>query len=99
MLAVEDESSTPAYVLFLETDAGLPADLAEQLERELCANPHYELCVRLGQLNKARIMRIGGGGFELYSKRLSEAGMRIGDIKPTPLSRQSGWSRFFPDTN
>lgn len=99
MLAVENESTTPAYVLFLEMDTETPKELAQQLERDLCANPHYELCVRLGQLGKARVARIGGGGFDLYSKRLSEMGMRIGDIKPTPLSRQSGWSRFFAVTN
>jgi len=99
MLAVEDESTTPAYVLFLDMDTEAPGKLAQQLERELCANPHYELCARLGQLGKARVARIGGSGFELYSKRLSDMGMRIGDIKPTPLSRQSGWSRFFPATN
>ena len=95
MLAVDTEASPPAYVLYLETDTSVTQELAQQLERALCANPHYELCVRLGQLGKAGVARIGGSGFDLYSKRLSEMGMRIGDIKPTPLSRHSGWSRFF----
>ncbi len=94
MLAVEDPVD-PAYVLYLETDSVLPDTLAEQIETELCTNPHYELCVRLGQLGKARVSRIDGNGYDIYSKRLSDSGMRIGDIKPTPLSRQSGWSRFF----
>jgi hypothetical protein len=95
MLAVDTDASPPAYVLYLETDSNLTSELAQQLERQLSANPHYELCVRLGQLGRARVERIGGNGFDLYSQRLSEMGMRMGDIKPTPLSRHSGWSRFF----
>jgi hypothetical protein len=95
MLAVDTDASPPAYVLYLETDSSFTPELAQQLERQLSANPHYELCVRLGQLDRARVERIGGNGFELYSQRLSEMGMRIGDIKPTPLSHHSGWSRFF----
>jgi hypothetical protein len=31
----------------------------------------------------------------MYTKRLSELGFRIGNIKPTPLSRHSGWARYF----
>ncbi len=95
MLAVEADSSPPRYVLYLETEKAIPETLGQELESELRANPHYELCVRLGQLGDARVVRIRGNGFDLYSKRLSELGMRIGDIKPTPLSRHSGWSRFF----
>ena len=95
MLALDDSRSPPAYVLFLETEAAIPDALAAQLEAKLSENPHYALCVRLGQLGEAQISRIRGNGFEIYSNRLARKGLRIGDIKPTPLSRYSGWSRFF----
>lgn len=95
MLALDETLYRPAYVLYIEADGDLPASLPQQLERELCANPHYELCVRLGQLGSVRICRIQGNGFDAYTGRLSETGMRLGDIKPVPLSRRSGWNRYF----
>lgn len=97
MLALDDCLDRPAYVLYIEVDGELLESLPQQLERELCANLHYELCVRLGQLGKARVSRIQGSGYDAYAGRLTEMGMRLGDIKPTPLSRHSGWDRYFSD--
>jgi hypothetical protein len=98
MLALEDDRPVPAYVLYLQTDDAIHDRLERHLERELCANPHYELCVRLGQLGPARIAAIRGNGFDIYSARLSAKGMKLGDIKPTPLSLHSGWRRLFSST-
>lgn len=95
MLALDESLDRPAYVLYIEADGDLPASLPQHLERELRANPHYELCVRLGQLDSVRTSRIQGNGFDAYASRLSKTGMRIGDIKPAPLSRRSGWNRYF----
>jgi len=95
MLAMDESLDRPAYVLYIEADGDLAASLTEQLERELCANPHYELCIRLGQLGSARVCRIQCNGFDAYARRLTETGMRLGDIKPAPLSRRKGWSRYF----
>lgn len=98
MLALDDDQTPPVYVLYMQTEQVINDGLQQQLERELCTNPHYELCVRLGQLGPARITAIEGNGFEIYSARLSTMGMKLGDIKPTPLSLHNGWSRFFTGT-
>jgi len=95
MLALDECLDRPAYVLYIEVDGELPESLPPQLERELRANPHYDLCVRLGQLGQARVSRIQGSGYDAYAGRMTEMGMRLGDIKPTPLSRHSGWDRYF----
>ena len=95
LLAIDESLSPPAYVLYVEAEGILPESLAEQLDRELRANPHYDLCARLGQLGDVRVSRIHGNAFDVYAKRLSEMGIRIGDIKPTPLSRHSDWNHYF----
>ena len=98
MLALDDDRPLPAYVLYLQAEGAISDRLEQHLERELCANPHYELCVRLGQLGPARVEAIKGNGFDIYSARLSAMGMKLGDIKPTPLSLHCGWRRFFSST-
>jgi len=95
MLALDESRDRPAYVLYIEADSDLPASLPQQLEHELCANPHYELCVRLGQLGSAQVSRIKCNGFDAYASRLTKSGMRLGDIKPAPLSLRSDWNRYF----
>jgi hypothetical protein len=95
MLALDDDPANPAYVLYIEVDGDLPDSLPHTLQRELCANPHYELCTRLGQLGNVRVFRIAANGYDAYAGRLSAMGMRIGDIKPTPLSSHSGWDHYF----
>ncbi len=97
LLAMDEDLTTPAYVLYVEVDSTLPESLPQQLDSELRVNPHYDLCRRLGQLGDARIVRVNVNAFERYAKRLLEMGMRIGDIKPTPLSPHSGWHRYFRD--
>ncbi len=95
LLAIEESFTTPAYVLYLELDGEIPHSLARQVDQALRENPHYDLCIRLGQLGNARIARVQNDAFSLYAKRLSEIGMRLGDIKPTPLSRHNGWHQCF----
>ncbi len=95
LLAIDESLATPAYVLYVETDSNIPDSLSKALGRELRANPHYDLCVRLGQLGDVRVSRIHGNAFDVYTTRLSGMGMRIGDIKPTPLSRHSDWNNYF----
>lgn len=94
LLAIEETRVPPAYVLYVETEIELPESLAQQLDIELRANPHYNLCVDLGQLGNTQVVRVRHNAFDLYTKRLSNMGMRIGDIKPTALSLHSGWHRF-----
>jgi hypothetical protein len=95
LLAIEETLPTPSYVLYLELDGDTPDSLALQLDQALRKNPHYDLCIRLGQLGNARIARVRNDAFDLYAERLSEMGTRLGNIKPTPLSRHSGWHQCF----
>jgi hypothetical protein len=88
MLAPDGEVG---YVLLLETDAVPPASLAERLEAELVANPHYRLCRALGQLAAVRVRRLGPGAYARYLDRCRQRGQRWGDVKPLALSPLSGW--------
>jgi len=95
LLAIEETLTPPTYVVYLELDGDIPDSLAAQIDQALRENPHYDLCVRLGQLANAEVRRVRNDAFGLYSKRLSKMGMRLGDIKPTPLSKHSGWHQCF----
>lgn len=65
------------------------------LDQELCESYHYNYCRQLGQLKKVHIVRVSGNPQKSYIHRLSQEGMRIGDIKPSYLSRKNGWSCYF----
>ncbi len=42
-----------------------------------------------------RVLRVRAPAFEAYAQALVAKGMRLGDIKPTPLSRYADWSDRF----
>jgi hypothetical protein len=96
MLAPE-EGAVPGYILYLETAAPPPTDLAGAVEEELAANPHYRLCIALGQLAPARIFHVEQGAYARYLRHCRERGQRMGDAKPLALSPLSGWSGIFSD--
>lgn len=75
------------------TDA--PKVCSAQLDAALCESYHYQYCRQLGQLACAEVVRVCGQPQEGYLKRLMEEGIRIGDIKPTYLTRYSGWKQSF----
>jgi hypothetical protein len=95
MLALDDPNSSPGYSLYIESPVELPKQLATALEERLRQSHHYDLCVRLGQLQSLRVNRIDGNAYEIYTGALVKHGMRLGDIKPTPLSRHTDWSDHF----
>jgi hypothetical protein len=97
MLAIDDLDNRPAYKLYLDCRGDIPATLAEKLDVELRKNPHYDLCLRLGQLEGACIVPVSGDAFDRYTRRLAGRGIRLGDIKPTALSRLSNWRKFLLD--
>lgn len=68
---------------------------AERLEEALCESYHYNYCRKLGQLEPAVIRPVCGNPQEDYMRRLTNEGMRLGDIKPAYLSNRSGWERWF----
>jgi hypothetical protein len=88
------EEGPAGYILYLEAD-DRPADLAERLDKELSANPHYRLCRTLGQLAAARIHRIERDAYSRYLDFCRRRGQRIGDVKPLALSPLPGWREVF----
>lgn len=101
LLAPGDAADPPGYTLYVELpDRGalpvrFPEVLATALEAELAANPHYRLCVSLGQLAPARAHLIARDGVARYLERCRGRGQRLGDVKPLALSNEAGWSRVF----
>lgn len=95
MLAPDASGEPPGYTLYIESATALPTALRDRLEEKLCQGFHYALCLRLGQLRPLQIFRIRGPAHEAYARALVAKGMRLGDIKPTPLSRYRDWSDCF----
>ena len=94
MVALDKSRRTPGYALYIESDSLLPETLDSELDRELKRNPHYDLCTRLGQLSPLQVVVISDRAYEIYSQVLMNRGMRLGDIKPTTLSRLTDWSQY-----
>jgi GH3 auxin-responsive promoter len=97
MVAPEWENGAPpAYRLFLETEApdARLEEAAHALERALREGYHYRYARELGQLGPVRAVRVTEGTRN-YEARCIALGQRAGDIKPTDLHRQAGWSAWF----
>lgn len=59
---------------------------AEEIDRELRANFHYELARDLGQLEAPQVVCVENG-WETYKKLVMQDGMIEGNIKPEPLKK------------
>jgi hypothetical protein len=95
----EDPSGPPRYVLYLEASGPTPPALASIVEEELAANPHYRVCVALGQLAPVAVFLVAGAAFPRYLQKCRESGQRLGDVKPLALAAgalASGWRDAFP---
>jgi hypothetical protein len=92
MLAPDPARS--GYVLYVE---GLhaPESLAGDLHTALHDNPQYAHAAALDQLAPVKLFRIHGDGYTAYSRRLVQAGRRLGDIKAVALSDRPDWDRWF----
>ena len=75
------------YVLATDADAG--ADVG-RVEQRLCANPHYALARRMGQLKSLRLIEVDRL-FDRYVDVQLKRGVRLGDIKPVALRRERSW--------
>lgn len=91
MLAPDRKNGVSRYLLFLESPEAPPRSLGADLDRRLRENPHYDYCVRIGQLAPIEVLRVRANAYERYVRRLRARGQRLGDIKPSPLSALSGW--------
>src|SRR5262249_48833800 len=92
LLAPEGDQSGCHYTLYFEGE--LSNNVAGRLDALLRENPHYALCRDLGQLQQVRLARIVSG-HEAYTSRQLAAGRKLGDIKPSVLSRETGWGAWF----
>jgi hypothetical protein len=95
LLAPNEGESSCGYTLYVEGD--LRAEWADRLDEALKQNPHYAYCRTLGQLQAVRLFKISGGGYEAFVRQTAN-GARLGDVKPTVLSKVSGWSGVFEGT-
>lgn len=95
MLAPDDTGGLTGYTLYLEARSDPPVGLAQQLELELCDNPHYRYSVRLGQLAPLRVFRVERDAHHVYLEHLRRSGRRLGDVKPAALCPEDGWSDRF----
>jgi GH3 auxin-responsive promoter len=93
LLAPDEDEEGQRYTLYMQ---GKPEmHWTDALDRALRQNPHYAYCRDLGQLVRPRIFLISERGFESFAARQAADGIRLGDIKPTMLSRTAGWSNEF----
>lgn len=72
---------------------------SEALDAALCEGFHYDYCRRLGQLDCAEVVQITGDPDKNFIEKLTDDGMRIGDIKPAVLSSRGGWENYFTERN
>jgi hypothetical protein len=93
LLAPDEDQHGCRYTLYVEGE--VPCRWAEELDHALRRNPHYAYCRDLGQLLPLRLCVISHEGYESFARRQAANGARLGDIKPTSLSRSSGWSEVF----
>ena len=80
-----------AYTVYIEGDA---VGVGERLEAALLENVHYRYCRELGQLERVREVRTTRG-HERYLVECHRRGQKLGEIKPSCLSREPGWIRVF----
>jgi hypothetical protein len=95
ILAPDNDDTQYGYTLYIENKDNLSEGLAENFEKGLCENPHYKYCIELGQLRPIKIFRIVHNGYNTYKMRLSELGMKYGDIKISYLNSLDNWSDYF----
>ena len=91
LVAPERTDLGVAYTLFIDGARDYPA-LAERLESALRHNPNYAWCVDLGQLRPARVIDVGEDAAQRYLDACVADGQRLGDVKPTTLRAEMGWS-------
>lgn len=90
-----------AYALFAEFDVQLTSNmqvLSDILDGALCENFHYDLCRRLGQLGPVRVFIIQSkrqSAETAYLNEMQRRGIQLGNTKPAPLDRRTGWERVF----
>lgn len=105
LLAPCVERQPMRYLLFCEWAERAPtSDTLEAartvLQRTLERNPHYEYAVKWGQLAPVEIRVLDGrrkSGWQIFEERCLARGQKLGDVKPTALDSEFGWSGRFQE--
>jgi hypothetical protein len=99
MLAPDDGQEGFHYTLYLELPSGQRSkgsltNLASDLDQKLRRNFHYDYCRKLGQLADLEIFWSDQGAREAYLLACQARGQRMGDVKPSPLQKTTGWDSY-----
>jgi hypothetical protein len=97
LLSPEKDGDRFHYTLFAEIadDQDRQRMLAENLDRRLRRNFHYDYARNLGQLTCCRVARVDAGASRVYFERCLAGGMKAGDIKTVALDRRADWRERF----
>jgi len=87
------ENGRPRYVLFVEKPVS--SALTALLEEQLRENPHYALCLKLGQLTPLVCAPLERGAYEIFCRTGVAAGRTQGQMKPEALSLRTDWRQLF----
>ncbi|MDR2187827.1 MAG: GH3 auxin-responsive promoter family protein [Azonexus sp.] len=94
-MLIAQPAPLPHYLLI--TDAAAPPPDTAAIEQRLLHNPHYRYARELGQLRALRAMP-ARRPLAAYVRRMTQQGMRLGDIKPVALRPETDWfATFFED--
>ena len=80
------------YVLFIKTDKKINI---EDIESKLRENFHYDYCRKLGQLKEIKLFILTGNPEKEYIEACQNKNQKLGNIKMTALSKESGWENIF----
>jgi hypothetical protein len=96
LLAPEKDGDRFHYTLFAEItdDPERQSVLAEDLDRRLRRNFHYDYARNLGQLTSCRVARVDASAFSTYFERRLAGGMKAGDIKTVALDSRADWREW-----
>lgn len=90
----------PNYTLFIEFKGPFDAKLiSDELDEQLQTNYHYKYSRKLGQLGKPQVFLVESDrdntASDIYLKESQSQGKKIGNVKPSALNSQIGWSKRF----
>ena len=80
------------YILFIKTDKKIDV---KDLENKLRENFHYDYCRKLGQLKEIKLFILTGNPEKEYIEACQNKNQKLGNIKMTALSKESGWENIF----
>ena len=80
------------YILFIKTNKKIDV---KDLENKLRENFHYDYCRKLGQLKEIKLFILTGNPERKYIEACQNKNQKLGNIKMTALSKESGWENIF----